>query len=88
MPVGYYALRGLGQLLQPDSISIPVGEDRSPYPATAAGEAGESTEEKTAFVSKPGQTGRTTKASRQHGVFQQEKVGAFSDSCCNESLSK
>lgn len=28
---------GLGQLLQPDSISIPVGEDRSPYTKTITG---------------------------------------------------
>jgi hypothetical protein len=50
------------------------------------GEAGESAEAETASVSKPGQTGRTAKASRPDGLFQQETVGPFGNPSGDESL--
>ncbi len=51
---------GLVKLLQFGQLSIPIEEGRSPYAATIKIEAGVSTKEETASVSKTGQQGSTS----------------------------
>ena len=81
-------VRGLVKLLQFDLLSLTTEENRSPYQATVTIKNSEPTKEKTASVSKAGETGRTTETSIEGSLFKQQTMATVKCASSDESLSE